>query len=391
MKQPNSKRILREYIEVDFREITTEEYHQATAFQEVLTMLLEAFQTKGWTGLKSFRDYQNLKKDLNRFSNYPWFGGIKKFFTSYDDRFKEYFQNRRMTNRFDPVDFRNTVDDGVAAFMAGDIQSFPGITERLRSVIDAYNDAQDDSFIKDIRNPLYIENPLIFQTTNFVKVFEKNHMEEIIEKDIRQYKYTYLTIPYGKENNFQYIVHWINELRDSAESVELATSEFQKYSKFVYDDNPDYDNLVEMVSRYLGSNDKNILPKIFEELKKFPELVKANNKKKSEIEYVYRGLGFNEDRDEGYHVPDENEIIENDRKRRYVATSVSSYAAKNFAYKIGHLESEEARRSDTGVIIRYKVSPESILFVTDILEGKFGESEVIIDATKAEAVGYNWI
>jgi adenylosuccinate synthase len=114
-----------------------------------------------------------------------------------------------------------------------------------------------------------------------------------------------------------------------------------------------------------------------------PSIKSANDSAKKKIKTVYRGIGIGED-DEG--DPSRDQIIAQDRESKYVATSDSRHAAKNFALQKGHLEDSEERRSALGYIIEYRVTPDAILFDTKVIDTVYNESEILIDATKAEVV-----
>lgn len=364
---------------VKVRPTKKEEIDEAEDFQGMIRMFHETFtKNEGRVGVDSFRDYQNLKKNLKRYSNRPWFSNVRQFVNRTNKKFEEYFQHRRKANMITSDYVKSVNNRAVEIFSSGNIDEVIRINPMLSDYVDSFIAAQKKSIADEVRNPIYIQNPLFFGSNNFVRVFETPEIEKLINKDLRKFKYTYLDMVQSKADNFQYMVHWIQELKDTNEDVDLTKQQFTKYLEYVYD-TPEFSDYLKMIQDYLSDNRKSLLPKILEKLKDYPTLYEANEEAKKRINEVYRGVGFYYEDEDYVH---EDELINYDKKQQYIATTTSYRAAQNFAYMRGHLE--RTRRSDYGYIISYGVSPESILLDTNIFGGKFFEDEIVIDARKAK-------
>ena len=110
-------------------------------------------------------------------------------------------------------------------------------------------------------------------------------------------------------------------------------------------------------------------------ISKHPAIYEANEKAKRKSKILYRGVGF------GDEYVGETEVINKDKKQQFVATSRSAHAAMNFALMKGHMDAD--RRSEYGYMIQYQVDPSCIILDTSIFMTVYGESEVLIDASKA--------
>ena len=377
-----------EYKEAQVREITADERMDAESFQEFLGLFFEAFQktkidkrtagTDDRRGIE-FRDYQNLKKATHRFSNRAWFDTAKKFFDRTDPMFKNYFGDRRKANKVTPEFVKATNEEMMNIFKRGNLEQIRALRPRLESFTDSFLRAQKKSIADEIYDPHYNENPLFFGSNQFISVFEHPEMERVINRDLSEYKYTYLNQAQQSAGNYQYMAYWIMELGNTPEPVSLSSTKFEKFTKYQYD-TPQFTAFIEKVQKYLRSNDRSALKSIMQEMHEYPTLEDANNKAKQEIKKVFRGIGMHDEDDDNY--VDEYAIRDEEKRRKYVATSTSFHSAQNFEYMKGHLDA--GRNSDIGFMLTYEVGPESIILDTKIFGGIFNEDEVVIDTTKAK-------
>lgn len=377
------------YHTVNLRIITKEEQGDAEDFQIMLAQFFHLFQNnKGRLGMDSFRDYQKLKKSVRRFHNRPWFERITFFFERYDKLFAEQFQDKRVATKTSSSHISAVNDQMLALFKSHNIDAIIKMTPQVKSYTNAILNAKKD-ISKEIRNPVYNENPLIFGSNNFVQVFERPEMQELLAKDLNEYKYTYMNMVEQKASDFQYLVYWIQKLQNTDEPIDLRGVAFEKFLHYQYD-TPAFEELLTNVKAYLDGSKGN-LKIILDKMQGFPTIMAANERAKNSITTVYRGLGFRngeygDEEDERY--VDEVEIISRERDNIYVATSTSIHAATNFLHMKGHLMG--GRTSDYGYMLTYEVGPESILFDTNIFGGKFDEDEVVIDTRKAKLVNIEY-
>ena len=131
--------------------------------------------------------------------------------------------------------------------------------------------------------------------------------------------------------------------------------------------------MIENVNSYLYSNDRDKIPSIINQFKKFPDL--ENEMKNIEKgTTVYRGV----------NIHDTELAKEREQDVKYVATSLFESVAENFAKAKGHLDKE--RGNETGVMLVYSINPESIVLDTNIFGSVYGEREILIDRTKSKLI-----
>ena len=360
---------------IPVRLITHDERWLTEAFQEIVRLTLDVFSSADGRGA-NLAAYKALKKAMKRFSNYPFIQVFSNSFAEWDAELISLFQNKRHGER-KKVEIVQASNHLMKLFMSQNIPSAYQYAGEVRQMIDSMKDApiKVNDVISQKRNPIFIENPLFFGRQGLLKKFEQSEMKELISKNFDEYCWTYMRLPEEKETDFEFIVHWIQQLRNTSDPVALDSSLYSMYSQFAYSSR-DFEILQGLVDRYLRNNDRDIIPKILAMLEKIPDLKQTNDDQKKEITKVYRGIPSADLSLDG--------IEAEDQKRRYVATSISQRVAERFAFGITHLE--RGRRSEEGVILTYRVTPEAILLVTRIFGGVYGESEVLIDATKAELI-----
>lgn len=279
--------------------------------------------------------------------------------------------------------FSKDSDDILDYIVAGDYDSAHTMSQGLAAMIDEINAHINVGGIARSRiKGAFTAQPTIFGTTRLLDFVDAEMYKKIIELDLSNFKYTYLEFPKSKlDDDFHYVLNFMNNLVDSTKPLRVKSKhDFRLYLKTAYAGKPEFEELKELFDRYLHSNNKSLIPKIMTLIEKYPAIKTANDRAKKRIKYVYRGLGF------GSEVEDisEDDVVEQDKEAKFVATSTSRTAAKNFAFQKGHLDAD--RRSDYGYIIKYKVDSSSIILDTSIFETIYGESEVLVDTTKAEVI-----
>ncbi len=362
------------------RLITDDERYLAEGFQELIKITMESavFAKNTKSSSASIADYKKLRKSIKRFQNYPFITNINSTIAKMDKQIIDTYKGK-IGSKSKTSELVTKTNELEAMFRSGDVTNAGQLTTDVleMSKVLAKGQANPSSNLENFRNPYFIENPLFFGRNGLLTQFTTEDMEALLEKDLSIFCYTYMPLPESRTVDYEFIVHWIQELKENGGDVEISANEYAKYAQFAYSPH-EFDALKNMVDRYLSNNEKYLIPQIIEGINKIPDLKKTNDDCKQHITTVYRGISY--DRDE----TEFKDIVPMDRKQQYVATSLNFRAAKRFAYQIGHLESEDSRRSDRAVIITYKVSPEAIIMDTRIFGGKFGESEILIDATKAK-------
>jgi hypothetical protein len=360
------------------RLINDDEKHFAEIFQYIVKLTLDTFKVKGWTG-SNLEQYKKFKKELKRFSNYPFMVPLIKKIREWDNELISLFQSKRHVAQKNS-EIKTLSTELMTLFMNGSIDEAYNYSLSVKQFIDSTKNRRND--IDDIigakRNPLYIENPLFFGRNGLLDQFTKEDMIELIKIDLNINKWTYMPLPENKIQDFEFIVHWIQQLQSSSDPIEISSSIYSKYAEYAYS-SVDFDRLKNLLKTYLHENDKSIIPQIINQINKIPDLAKTNDDQKLKISTVFRGIAVDE-------TTTKKDIKTQELQNKYVATSLSQRVAKRFSYQIGHLENEKNRRSDYGAVITYEVNYDSIILDTNILGGIFGESEIIIDVSKSKII-----
>lgn len=377
---------------VSFRTASDDEIVMAQAFQDLTKLSLEFFSGKAGAP-KSQKDLKKFRKEVKRFSNYPFARKMQKLADRIGKDLGTKFQAKRPSVRKSNTQELIALGERLAAAL---VSGKPDVVaaDRALELANQVRNAGTDLELAHYRDPHHLEDPMIFSRPGFLQQFDHEMMEALVNKDLSKFKYTYLTLPSDKMGDFTYMVHWINELSDSSEDKELSNKEFTAYSEFAYSGEA-FDKIKSLVDRYLHGNSKKLIPEILKAMSDVPDIEKTNEAAKKKITTVYRGVPLadqdDEDDPESYRIRpayDVDDVLERDLEQRYVATSTSRHSARNFALQKGHLTSDEGRRSKEGVIIEYSVTPDSIVLDTSIFGGLFGESEVIIIPRKASYEGH---
>lgn len=312
----------------------------------------------------SLQDVERFHAAISKFST---LGGLKEIIartaTYLEDHKKSEVAKKSVDD--DHHAYRKHADDVKAAFLQSKFSKQHKVdTTNKHATIDVYSDATES--VKNLVKNRLFNKSSFFGTTRLLADIDEGDYKKISEIDFSKKLYSYGKFP--KNEEFDYAIAYLLNLSDKPE-ITVSSHEFRLLSRLRHDDDENYKLLKTSVDRYLHNNDKKLIPEILHLIEAVPEIKKANDKSKSEIKIVYRG------------IPNGENVVDQDREAKFVATSTSKHSAKNFALQKGHLDSE--RRSEYGQIIVYEVGPESILFDTEAISTLFNEAEVLIDATKA--------
>jgi len=378
---------------VNVREVTEHEERLASEFQKFLKIVKDYTARKGEP---KESDFHELKKQIEVYKSYPFAQPLLK-------RMNEAEQG--LTERGEA---RIRIAD--PKFMSGHAQSLAELEKSIESgnwdaafshsqELGAMNKALEQSLKSDpslveIRNPYEISSGMLFFSggtrEGLLQTFEKSDMDKVINTDLKVNRYTFLPLEEKHLADFENIVYFIQNLRDVEAPVEIKQRRVKELTQYMSGASAEYQSLVVKVNKYLHGNQKSLIPEILEEMKQFPDLVEANEDMKKSIKTVYRGIPDVREEDQGGELT-EAEVLEKDKEAKFVATSMTSWSARNFAMQKGHLEAEA--RSAGGWIIEYTTPEESIVLDTQIFGSIFGEAEVLIDVTKvsdAQVEYYDW-
>ena len=364
--------ILTESLQVSSYKISEETKSILRIFQEALASVYDFYHSSIYGDkrgeISSSQEFKQLKVKMRRYHNYPF---MKPLFDQIDQLQKEMIENTqaRREAKKSKHELTTNLEYAISVWNSRNVTSAISAGKRLSGLVRTNHKAGHNP-LKNKRNPFYIENPLFFGSNNFLTQFEQSDMRLVIGKDLDVYEYSELPLNELSKNDFQYLAYFIMELKKDPSESELSGTKLRKYFDMAYG-GYEYKELIKHVKRYLSDNDKSRIPIILEMIERFPEIKQANENSKIEIsnDGLYRGF------------PDDPDFYREELPK-FMATSKSRHVAERFAMQIGHLESEENRRSDTGIIQIIHAPVESIILDTTIFGGIFGEQEVIVRGDK---------
>lgn len=358
-----------------------EKYH-VKMLVDFLEVVYEYTGNKGYKE-KNEKEYNEFKDKLQAFKNLPFAKEMVERTKEIDKKLSTRDEANKGIGTVKAKAFE-TSDKIIELLKKGDLEGAYKLNATLKTALDEIAKGSISTGETVSLPNHYRKQSSFFGSDDFLSDFDEGDLKKLSQLDYSKELYTYMNFPQKKLDDFKYLAYFAMNLKDSPKAVRLSGDSFRKWHEMLHLGDAKYNVLIQKVQDYLYSNKKDLIPAILQEMKKFPELEKANEKRKREIKTVYRGLGFHYRGEDDEQEFTTEEVIENDKKNRYVATSLSFNAARNFEYMKGHLEG--GRNSDYGFMIQYEVGPESILLDTSIFGGAYGgvESEVLIDTTKAK-------
>lgn len=367
-----------------YRPITAEERDMLKKFQGVVSLVWE-YNGSG--------DYKEFREKAMPYLEYGFAKRLKSFIENVD----QFAAEKEKAGSTDDVEVRHTEELSrvLEEFKSGRVPDTRKLAE-LNDMMSKRNRTVDSVAKEKFYNPYKLESARAFfggGRNMLVNNFEKKEAEEFAQMDLDRSLYTYLNFPVKSLDDFERMMHFVQELSEEPGEKEIPKRKIKIYSEYLNDDNDEYAEFMEALDRYLMDNDRSKLDFVLDGIKKYPELEEANEEAKKEYTTVYRGLGFYSGEGPLGEIKGRKarleKVREMEKELRYVASTPSRHVAQRFAEMRGHLDAQ--RRSNFGYIIEYKVDPESIVLDATIFESPYGEGEVLIDATKAEIVGIDTI
>jgi len=369
-----------DYKVVKVKPITSAEKKALQKLQGMFEVVYEFFSEKN----KTKAGYFLFKQNIAQYLKLPFAKPLVSIISNIDKEL-ESIQGARKDLDKTNKQFNAKVDKFIGLVKKQDINGFIKMSKEMASINKSIQKAltSTEGTVKEIRNPFKKESNWLFQATGILKNFDLVDMKKIIDIDLSKFKFSYLNFPSKHLNDFEYLVIFAKKLRDSDEEVGIDQEDFHRFTDFLYQAKGDWQELRNMVDDYLHRNNKNLIPKIIAKLDEFDELKLANDNQKKKLKYLYRGVGG-----EGEYQSKKaiDKILKEEKKRKIVSTSKFKDSAENFAMHKGHLMG--SRNNDWGLLITYKVNPNSIILDTEIFGSIFGESEVLIDTSKAKVDNY---
>lgn len=359
---------------VPVRAINKLEYHLATKFQDLLRVIMQYADTR----YPKRSDYLDFKKDVEPYRKYRFAKLVNEAVKRSDEELEKIDQAKKEAPQI-RKGFSEKVKRLEKLFLDKKIDESLKMLPDIQTDTMSLNKAAqpEDEFVK-IQNHFLISGlGLVFsggKRSGPIQSFEKDDAEELVKKNLHEYKYTYLNIPKSQLDDYEYMIGFIQNLQKGAKPVKLDSSKFRIWKTYLYSENKQYQELEKLVDSYLYGNDKQALTQALKLLPKFPELTKATQKIAQQRKIAYRGVPLFDEK------ISTNEIKKKEPK--YAACSWFESVAERFAQARGHLEAKP--RSEKGAIITYKVPKEAALLDTSVSGGVFGESEILIDTSKAK-------
>lgn len=135
-----------------------------------------------------------------------------------------------------------------------------------------------------------------------------------------------------------------------------------------------------IVSDYIKTNDKKLIPSILKIINNDEDLKKLNDQLKHSVTVVYRGIALD---DKDLTIED---IIDYDKKQKYVATSRSEQIAKEYAKGRGQLNGKKSSKPEKGCVLTYEVTSDDIVFDLSTFDKEYGTIETIITPKTATII-----
>lgn len=358
---------------VPVRAINKLERHLAGQFQQLLKIVMKYAAIKN----PKRSDYLDFKREVDPYRKYKFTKLINKAINGSDAELEKLDKAKEEAPRI-RKDFSAKVKKLEKLFLDKKIDESLQMLPDLQMDTQTLNKAgQSEEEHITVRNPFLLSSAGLFfgggKKSGPIQTFSEKDAQELIKKDLHTYKYSYLNIPQSQLDDYEYIVGFIQNLQDSPKPVKLDSSKFRVWKTYLYTENPQYKELEKLVDDYMYGNNKQSLDKALKLLPKFPELTKATQKITQRRKIAYRGVPLYDEH-----------LTERDVKKRepkYAACSWFEDVAVRFAQARGHLEAKG--RSEVGAILTYKVPKEAALLDTSVFGGIYGESEILIDTSKA--------
>lgn len=360
----------KEVMQVPKRPINAMERDTLKKFQELVILTYE-YQPK---------DFHEFVKRAKPYLKYPFAKPLKNYISTVKDFEAEREQAANIDDIYEVHD--DLYNKVLADFKGGNIdKSSVDKLKDLNGKIGKINLSVIDVARNEFRNPYKLSSARAFfgGRPSLVPSFDKEDLEDFKNMNLDGTLYTHLNFPSDKLVNFENMLYFLQSLSEDPKPIRLNKSKIKGFADFLNSEKVEYAEFIANIDSYLYNNNRKLIDKILSDIKKYPELVKANNKLKNKYKLLYRGVGYYES-----EAPDDlskESVVETDKKQRYVATSPSEYVARSFAEMRGHLES--IRRSNIGYLITYEVDADSVILDTSIFGSPYGEDEILIDATKA--------
>lgn len=364
---------------VPVRPINKLEYHLAKKFQGLLGIVIRYADIR----YPKRENYLDFRKEVHPYLKYKFTKYINQMIQKTDKELQEIDRAREKVPEI-RKEFSTKVKKLEELFLSKNIEESLKILPEVKQHTESLNKAsQPEEELVKVKNPFFISGmSLIFsggKKSGPLQSFEKEDAEKLMDKDLHEYKYTFLNLPKNKLDDYEYMVVFIQNLRKEPKPVRLKPYDFRIWKTFLYTSNPEYQELEKLVDGYLYSNDKVSLQKVINMLPKFPELTKATQKIAQQNKIAYRGIPLFQGN------LTEKQIKQKEPK--YAAASWSESVAERFAQARGHMEQQV--RSERGAILTYRVPKDAAILDTSVFGGVFGETEVIIDTTLAKLESIN--
>lgn len=308
---------------VPVRMLTKDEYLHIMLFKKMLSLVVDF-----WANDKTRKSFNEFKSKMQPFLKYPYSKPIKITIDQIEDQLSK-IENARIEVPSILPKYSSEIEKLEKLFLSKNISAAITQAKKVKAMSSSLKLANQtkNQVFKSNKNPFEIQDPLFFQTNDFIRSFGLNDMKSLINKDIKQFKFSYLVFPKNMLNNYQYLVYFIQQLQDKNDPVALGNSQYIKWQDYFYQNKEEFNKLKKLADEYFHSNDKKKLIDLMNLLEKFPELKETNEKLKYSYSTLFRGLGWRSEQQR----PSDTEIERQEKKSKYVSTSKFISVATRFA------------------------------------------------------------
>lgn len=351
---------------IDRRALTKVERHHLSLFIEFLRDIITI--PKG----DALAKYAN---DMQRYRAYEFAAPL---FTVIDAELSTRQQARAaLTNRdkvyANAVAMQTTI---IQQWENGDVTGSLLLADKLRKANDTLAMGGSANAVTALKNPYFKkDNP--FSRTK-VYTFDQEDLVALSQTDPAQ---VFTSIPFKIAHQpFAYIVQSLRFSSNKETPLRLDPNMYQDYFYLKYKDNAAYQNILNLMQKYVRENSAASIQSVLTALDGLPELRELNERSKRGTKLVYRGIAL--DDSERYSSAD---ILKMERERQFVATTKREDVAMAFAQNRDVYSNE--RGTERGFLITYQVSPQSIIFDNALFgttDDLYGEGEYIINPQAAK-------
>ena len=142
---------------------------------------------------------------------------------------------------------------------------------------------------------------------------------------------------------------------------------------------------LDIVAKYIKTNDKSLVKTIIDYVERVPELQNKLEEAKKSVRFLYRGIPIDKNLTE-------EAIIDHEKNQDFVATSKSEIISIDYSKGKDVLNGKDEVTAVKSVLLTYEVLPEDVILDLCIFDEKrYGTVETLINPKTAKLIKYQEI